>query len=158
MRARQPADPRQLSLLAGRPGSLDISLKISRALSDALTEQRRGGTGNRERVAHLMSALSGTRVTKAMLDRYAAASSTAWRFPLELLPAFVAATGDVRLLELVAEACGSIVLKPEERALLEWGALDLRELSLAERKAKIRTSETAPKLERLAEDLLTRLG
>lgn len=115
------ADHRQLSLeallepppaIGSGPGSLDIGLKIREALSALLHEAADPATGrkiDRHDVASAMSRLSGRDHTKNMLDRYAAPSAEDWRFPLEALPALVKATGDYRLLFLVAEACGASV-------------------------------------------------
>lgn len=114
-------DHRQLSLdallepppaMGSTPGSLDIGLKIREALGALLHDAVHAATGermDRHDVAGAMSRLTGRDHTKNMLDRYSAPSADDWRFPLEALPALVKATGDYRLLYLVAEACGATV-------------------------------------------------
>ena len=51
----------------------------------------------------------------------------------EALPALTLATGDYRLLELVAEKCGCRIARGEEALLAEIGALTLQEKSVKSR-------------------------
>lgn len=73
-----------------------------------------------------MSELTGTSVTEAQLDKYAAESRDDYRFPLELQRAFCLATGDYRLLTFAAEAVGLHLVDDEAMALMELGREYLR--------------------------------
>jgi len=132
---RKPVDTRQLTLdalfMAPAPmmreeaGCLDISLRVREELADTLSRTKDSSSGQKDRytIAAEMSRLCGRDFTKNMLDRCTAPSAEDWRFPLEALPALIQATGDYRLLDMVAEACGCRVLRREEAWLAEYGSL-----------------------------------
>lgn len=82
---------------------------VRTCLSDMLDAARQNGK-DRQAIADEMNRLiddpEARTNTKRMLDAYAAVSQTAWRFPLESLPALTMATGDDSLLRLTLTACG----------------------------------------------------
>lgn len=61
---------------------------------------------SREQIARIMSTLTGEEITVRRLNSYAADSRDDFRFPLEYLPAFCAATGCSAVLRDVARRCG----------------------------------------------------
>lgn len=150
MSRKPPVDTRQLTLdamfMAPAPaprkdaGGLDVSLRVREELADTLSraKERSGGAMDRYAVAAEMSRLTGRDFSKHMLDRCTAPSAEDWRFPLEALPALTQATGDYRLLDLIAEACGCRVLRKEEAWLAEYGALLAAQGELKDRIAKYR--------------------
>lgn len=109
-----------------------LSTAIREAVSDALAFAKAQGR-DRFAVASDMSRLTGRDMTKNMLDRYAAPSADDWRFPLEALPALVKATGDTRLVTLIAEACGFKALPGEATAVAELVTLELQQRAISAR-------------------------
>ncbi len=147
-RRLQPAQLTMEALFAPPPrpipaavGSLDIALRLRDTLAEVLHEATDPQTGKRMdrfAVAAALSRLSGRDVSKHMLDRYTAPSADDWRFPAELIPALVKATGDRRLLQLLAEHCEARVVVGAEVWEAELGRIDNLEKELAERKAHAR--------------------
>ncbi|MDO9053807.1 MAG: hypothetical protein Q8K43_10515 [Sulfurimicrobium sp.] len=146
-----PAAPRSDS------GGLDISLAVRETLTDLLGAATLQGH-DRHEIAARISRLSNHEISKHMLDRYTAPSADAWRFPLEALPAITQASGDYRLLELVAEACGCKLYRGEEAMLAEIGALTLQERNVKARLVDLRKNVPDAVMERLVGEVLKRLG
>ena len=136
--------------------SHDIAAELRECLADVLALARAQGK-DRFAVAAEVSRLTGRDLTKNMLDRYCAVDEDK-RFPLEALPALVIATGDFRLLELVAAACGCKVLRGEEAWITEVGAAMLLERSVKTRIQGLRKVVPANVLERLVTEALKRVG
>ena len=140
---RKTTDPRQESLdlqffpvpekLSPQQGSADVSTQIRETIGETLATAKTQGFGDRHAVAAEVSRLAGRDCTKNMLDRYSAPSAEDWRFPLEMLPAFVQATGDYTLLDRIAEACGCKVLRSEEAWIAEYAALLAQKSELDQR-------------------------
>jgi hypothetical protein len=78
-------------------GSADHDLKLRTLFADILYRCPK----SRDQIADEMSAITGRKITKQMLDGYAAPSKEAARFPAAFTPAFCKATGDDRLLRLL---------------------------------------------------------
>lgn len=164
MRRPPPSNANQVELsffdvpppLDPLPGSHDISVGVRECLAEVLALSRAKG-GDRYAVAAEVSRLSGRDMTKNMLDRYTAADEDK-RFPLEALPALVCATGDFRLLELVAQACGCKVLRGEEAWVTEVGAAMLLERSVKSRIGALQRAVPEAALERLLSEVLKRVG
>lgn len=93
-----PADPVQ-RFPAEAVRAVSLAAKVSHAVSLALKECER----TREEVAADMSAYLGEEVSKAMLDAYASESRDTHNISVARLIALIHATGDVRLLSLIAE-------------------------------------------------------
>jgi hypothetical protein len=111
---------------APTPKPADLGQAVRRALSEALKGAARKGTP-RKGLAERISAAACREVSVHMLDRFAAQSCENWRLPAELVPAIAQATGDRKIVELLAEACGGRVLWGDEAAVAELGALHLQE-------------------------------
>ncbi|UXC35126.1 hypothetical protein [Cupriavidus gilardii] len=138
-------------------GSLDIGMNVREALANTLAGAHSRGL-DRHDVAAKVSRLSNHDLTKNMLDRYCAPSADGWRFPAEAIPAFVVATGDYRLLEIIAAACGCKVYRGEEAMLAEIGALTLQERTVKDRLAELRRTVPKSVLDRLVEEEAKRQG
>lgn len=138
-------------------GGLDIALAVRETLTDLLGAATVQGC-DRHEVAARVSRLSNHEISKHMLDRYTAPSADGWRFPLEALPALTQATGDYRLLELVAEACGCKVYRGEEAMLAEIGALTMQERNVKARLVDLRRNVPDTVMDRLVAEVLKRLG
>lgn len=137
-------------------GGLDIALAVRETLTDMLGATAVQGH-DRHEVAARISRLSNHEISKHMLDRYTAPSADGWRFPLEALPALVQATGDYRLLELVAEKCGCRVYRGEEAMLAEIGALTMQERNVKARLIDLRKNVPDTVMERLVAEVLKRM-
>lgn len=164
MRARTP-NPAQAELsffdVPSTPrsdaGSVDVALAVRESLVDLLGAAAARGIDRHELAARI-SRLANHDISKNMLDRYCAPSAEGWRFPLEALPALTVATGDFRLLELVAEAAGCRVVRGEEALLAEIGALTLQKRSVDQRLTDLRKNVPESVMERLVSEVLKRLG
>ena len=108
-------------------------------------------------VAAAISRMTDREISKHMLDRYSAITTEQWRFPLEALPALTKATGDFRLLELIADRCGCRVLRGEEAILAEIGALMLQQNATSSRLDLIKSHVPEPVMQRLLEQALKRM-
>lgn len=97
-----------------------VGYRLRLAIGEALSSARRARV-DRYDVAMAMSRLTGTGVTKNMIDRWAAPGNEMHRMPAELLPALVAATGDRAALEVLAEACGCALVDHADRRLVAIG-------------------------------------
>lgn len=114
-----------LPLPAAIAGELDTGNAVRASLSNAI----RTAPATREEVAQQMSHLvygdnGDSKITRPMLDSWTAQSRTAWRFPLEYLPAFARATGSMVPLQLIAERCGCRILVGEEALLAQMGVIE----------------------------------
>lgn len=138
-------------------GALDIALAVRDALTETLSTATLQGM-DRHEVGAQVSRLSNRDMSKNMLDRYCAPSADDWRFPLEALPALTLATGDYRLLELIAEKCGCRIARGEEALLAEIGALTLQEKSVKSRLGVLQKNLPNGMLERLVEKSAKRNG
>ncbi|SOZ12049.1 phage regulatory CII family protein [Cupriavidus taiwanensis] len=138
-------------------GSLDIAMNIREALVDTLGGAAGRGM-DRHDVAAQISRLAHYDISKNMLDRYCAPSADGWRFPAEAIPALVVATGDYRLLEILAAACGCKVYRGQEAMLAEIGALTLQERTVKDRLAELRRTVPKSVLDRLVEEEAKRQG
>lgn len=138
-------------------GSLDIAMAVREALANTLAAAAAGGQ-DRHDVAAQVSRLSNHDLTKNMLDRFCAPSAEGWRFPAEAIPALVVATGDFRLLEILAAACGCKVYRGEDAKLAEIGMLTMQQRILADRLTEARRSLPKSVIDRLADEEVKRTG
>lgn len=138
-------------------GGLDVAMAVRDVLSEMLSAAAQHGM-DRHEVGAQVSRLSNHDMSKNMLDRYCAPSADGWRFPLEALPALTLATGNYRLLELIAEKCGCRIARGEEAILAEIGALTLQERSVKARLGDLRKNVPDTVMDRLAEEVMKRLG
>ena len=91
-------------------GSLDIDTELRYLISQELKECRY----SRYHVAARMSELTGTEITKTMLDSWTAESKEFHRFPAIFLPAFCLAVGRMGLLNFLGRKSGAFVLPGKE--------------------------------------------
>lgn len=103
-----------------------LAARLSRAVAEALNDS----PDDRQSIADRMSAYLGERVSKAMLDRYASASAEAHTISLTRFLALVHATGDRRLIEMLAEPEGWTVIERRLLPLIQLAALREREDAL----------------------------
>jgi hypothetical protein len=97
---------------APRAGSLDIDTE----LRHQITSELKKSPYSRYHVAGRMSELTGTEITKSMLDSWTAESKELHRFPAIFLPAFCIAVGSSCLVNFLGRKAGVFVL-PDKDAL-----------------------------------------
>ncbi|AXV78917.1 MULTISPECIES: hypothetical protein [Ralstonia solanacearum species complex] len=152
------SDRQQLSLFdvppqpRPEPGALDMCLAIREALVDTLAGASMAGM-DRHDVAAQISRLSSHDMSKNMLDQYCAPSSDK-RFPADAIPALIVATGNYKMLEAIATACGCKVYRGEEAHLAELGALTMQDKLIKARLADAYRSMPESLLQRLLDDKL----
>lgn len=117
-------------LAAPEPGGLNISLRFTDALSQAMRKCKI----SRYQVAAQMSELTGDDISKTMLDAYTAQSKEYHRFPAIWLPAFKAATGSCEPLAILAEASNCHLLTGEEAIYAEIARLERKEEEIRRKK------------------------
>ena len=109
------------------PGSLNIDAEFRCALSEDLrhAQDASGREISRYEVAARMSELLGTEITAAMLNNYTAEAHATHRFPCQLLPAFVIATGGQRrAFEALSRGAGLFALPGVEALRAEIQRID----------------------------------
>jgi len=100
-------------------GSLAYGAELRATLAAALKETRL----SRYEVAAKMSELTGTEISKAQIDSWAAESREGWRFPFEYAAAFEAALGTYCLTELLARKRGYKVYMGDDIRQAEIGKI-----------------------------------
>ena len=101
----------------GRVKAATLRAKIAHAVSETLRDCGK----SREDVAHDMSVVLDEIVSKPMLDAYASEARADHTIPFLRLIALMMVTGDVRPLQLAAEATGHLVISAQGRAWAELG-------------------------------------
>lgn len=104
-----------------RAATLDA--RISRAVATALRDAKL----SRRKVAEAMSAYLGERVSVEMLDAYASQARATHRISVPRYLALAQATGDRRLIELLAEPLGCAVIERKHLVLIDLAAARERE-------------------------------
>jgi hypothetical protein len=99
-----------------------IGGRICRAISAALTDCAR----SRGEIAEVMTTYLGQRVTLNMLNAYASQAREEHQIPLVRFVALVHATGDRRLLELLAELFGWTVIERKYLPLIDLATVQER--------------------------------
>ena len=92
------------------PGSLAIDIEFR----ELVTAELKSSPHSRYHVASRMSELTGTDITKTMLDSWTAESKEFHRFPAIFLPAFCVAVGSSGILDFLGRKSGVFVLPGEE--------------------------------------------
>lgn len=128
--------PGQMDLLAWQPPqpvarfdpprvrAASLPVQIGRAVAEALRDAAAAGIC-RDEVARRMGAILGTTISKSMLDAYASQAREEHTISLARFVALIQATGDRRLLQLLAEPLGWAVIDRADLARIELS--DLRE-------------------------------
>lgn len=101
-------------------GSLQIDQQFRDVISGALRDCRL----SRYQVAGCMSELTGTDITKTMLDSWTAESKEQHRFPAIFLPAFCEAVGTHEPLKLLGQLVGVFILPGSEALRSEIRRID----------------------------------
>ncbi|MBW6399527.1 DNA transposition protein [Roseomonas sp. HJA6] len=127
--AFEPAQVRAASLAAS----------VARAVAATL----RDSPLPREEVGARMSAYLGERVSKHMLDAYASEQRTDHPIPVTRLVALMHATGDRRLLQLIAEPLGWAVIERRHLPMIELAAVQEQRDELARRADALRRAARA---------------
>jgi len=110
---------------------------IARAIAEVLRTAAEAGT-DRAQVAERMSEYLGQRVSKSMLDAYASQAREDHAIPLSRFVALLHATGDRRLLELLAEPLGWSVIERRYLPLIELASVREHEDEVRRRAANLR--------------------
>ncbi|MBX9594404.1 MAG: hypothetical protein K2X46_08580 [Roseomonas sp.] len=110
--------------------STTLAARISRAVSVALRECGKP----RGHVAREMSSYLGEEVSLPMLDAYASVARDQHRISVTRFIALAHATGDRRLLELLAEPIGLAVIDRKYLPLIELAAIREQEDELRKRR------------------------
>lgn len=116
-----------------------LEARIARAVSLALQDSKL----TREEIAARMSAWLGTKVTANMLNAYASVARQDHPIGLTRFLALVQATGDRRLLELLAEMFGWAVIERRHLPLIEMAAVQERLDELHRTKEALRRAARA---------------
>lgn len=113
-----------------KPGDLAIAPEIRAALTRSIKQCRQ----SRWHIAARMSELLDTEISKYILDTWTAESKEGHRFPLEYLPAFIEATNDSTLLEILCSYSGGYFVQSTDHLRLELGRLQDAERRLKDRR------------------------
>ena len=109
-----PVEPERL------PGALDYGLALRRLLAESIKDC----PANAHAIASRMAELTGHPITEHQLHAWTAPSREGWRFPLEYLPAFEAATETVAITAWLAATRGGRFLVGREALNAELGRLE----------------------------------
>jgi hypothetical protein len=116
-----------------------LEARIARAVSVALQESKQP----REEIAKQMGAWLGEKVSLNMLNAYASVARQDHPIGLSRFLALVQATGDRRLLELLAEMFGWAVIERRHLPLIEMAAVQERLDELHRTKEALRRAARA---------------
>ena len=116
------------------PGCMNLSHIIPNLLADAIKESPH----DRFEIAARMSRLTGTDITKAMLDAWTSSARRAWRFPLEFTPAFEAATSTHNVSQFMAERCGGRMIYGREVLEAQLGRFEMLKMQADREHKRIR--------------------
>jgi hypothetical protein len=110
---------------------------LHRAVKQALAQDVRECSWSREQILQRMYVVTGHAINLATLDAMIAESKE-HRFPAEWIPAWVAATGSRRLLELLCSEAGLYLADATEHELSELARLNITAKKVSERAEKLR--------------------
>jgi hypothetical protein len=134
----QPPEP----VVAYEPAHVraaNVAASIARAVSATLRDCRLP----RDEVAQRMSDYLGERVSKHMLDAYASEARQDHPIPVTRLVALMHATGDRRLLQLLADPLGWAVIERRHLPMIELAAVQEQRDELARRTDALRRAARA---------------
>ncbi len=118
-----------------RPGAYDVAAQIREALTAAIKSTPPNVTRNQ--IAATMSDLTGTVITRTMLDAWTAESKDGHRIPAEFVPAFCRATNDYRLYDVLTEPVGGRFFKGRAALVAEAGQIEAQINALKDRKREL---------------------
>lgn len=130
-----PRHPAQPDLLEWQPPETVVAFEpahvraatVAASIARAVAATLRDCGQPRDEVAERMSGYLGERVSKAMLDAYASEARREHAIPVTRLIALMHATGDRRLLQLIAEPMGWAVIERRHLPLIEVAAIREKE-------------------------------
>lgn len=130
-----PRHPAQPDLLEWQPPETVVAFEpahvraatVAASIARAVAATLRDCSLPRDDVAQRMSAYLGERVSKAMLDAYASEARREHAIPVTRLIALMHATGDRRLLQLLAEPLGWAVIERKHLPMIEVAAIREKE-------------------------------
>jgi len=114
--------------------SVSIANKLCRAISVSLGESAL----SREQIAERMSDFLGQRISPNMLNAYASQAREDHIINVARFIALLHATGDRRLLELIAEMFGWVVVERRALKLIELAAVQEHEETLKRRRKELK--------------------
>jgi len=110
----------EIAKTAPIPGSLNVRQQIVATLKYALKHAGKScGV-----VADEMSLYTGEAISEEMIRSWVAPSKHKHRFPLEYLPAFRRATGNLDALNVVSQACGTFTVRGPDALRADIRKLD----------------------------------
>lgn len=110
----------EIAKTAPIPGSLNVRQQIVATLKFALKHAGKScGV-----VADEMSLYTGEAISEEMIRSWVAPSKQKHRFPLEYLPAFRRATGNLDALNVVSQACGTFTVRGPDALRADIRKLD----------------------------------
>lgn len=134
---------RQLSIFDPQP-NFEIVARLKSAMAQAIerTGQSREQILDRmheiaDRAGVKLKGNSGHRLTLATFEKWLAPSETGRLIPLQALPIFMEAVGDVSPLAVLADPVGAKVVSAEEAKLLDWAKTSLTIRKASRQKKKI---------------------
>ncbi|MBF0454981.1 MAG: hypothetical protein HQL72_09250 [Magnetococcales bacterium] len=137
-------EPQELE--PGIPGSRDCEEPVKHFVGEAI----KGTLKDRHIIAAEMSRDTGRSITHHILNAYTSGKEGN-KFPLSYLPAFVAATGDLGLLQYIASQCGCTLLVGRDVEAANLGRIEqLMEELEQERKKIHKRVELSKRYETLA--------
>jgi len=117
----------------------DLLGEFSFRVRASITRTTRKSKFSREQIADKMSELMGRKITASTIYNFSSESHHDHRFPAELLPFWIKATGDNSILELLAEASGCQVLSGQEALYADLARLDRQAEEIKRKRAVIRS-------------------
>lgn len=141
-----PRHPAQPDLLEWQPPETVIAFEpvhvraatVAASIARAVATTLRDCDLPRDAVAERMSGYLGERVSKSMLDAYASEARREHAIPVTRLIALMHATGDRRLLQLIAEPLGWAVIERRYLPMIELAAVQDQRDELAKRADALR--------------------
>lgn len=137
-----PRHPGQPDLLDWQPPETVVAFEpahvraatVAASIARAVAATLRDSPLRREEVAARMTAYLGERVPKNMLDAYASEARQDHPIPVTRLIALMHATGDRRLLQMLAEPLGWAVIERRHLPMIEVAAIREHEDELRRRR------------------------
>lgn len=123
--------PAQLDLLGWQAPEVTVqfselqvrSASLAGRIAKAVSATLKDSTLSREEVCAAMGAFLGERISKNALDAYASEARADHTIPVARLIALMHATGDRRLLQMIAEPMGWAVIDARYLALVDLAAV-----------------------------------
>lgn len=113
-------------------GSFEYEQELRQDLNKAIKDHKTRTGEDRHALAATLSRATNLEISKNSLDCWTAPSRTDWRFPAQVLPAFIEATQAMWLLEKIANKCGLVVMTAEDAEMARLGKLKQMEALLKE--------------------------